>query len=525
MNREQRAILLIVLYLLISMNVFSQQNEPQKYALVIGNGNYVSFGSLPNALNDAEDMAATLQELGFTVETIRNGNRVQMAEGIMRLKNRLSVSKNSYGFFYYAGHGVQNNGNNYLIPSDVYIPSANYLGDTSISVQAMLAELNDAENELNIIVLDACRDFPAAWSRSMNRGLTVVSNQPADSIIVYATSAGSIAQDGTGRNGLFTSHLLTQLRTPGLSVTEIFNRTGSAVSQASNRQQIPAIYSQYFETAYLGASPMPAAITELSPAAEQRPQTLSAQTPAGSNIEMVQISAGTLAWPYATMTLSAFKMGKYEITQRQYQDIMGYNPSHFRSNPEVGENQDNRPVEYVTWYDAVEFCNKLSEREGLTPVYTITGRTPVLGYPIISATVTADWNASGYRLPTEAQWEYVCRAGTTTNWHFGNTESQLVNYALYNANSGSKTHEVGKKLPNAWGLYDMHGNVREWCWDWYGTLPTANQTNYTGAASGSSRLARGGSWSNSAENTQLGNRSSYSPDYRNSNIGFRVVRP
>jgi hypothetical protein len=243
--------LYIILFFLLATNIFAQQ----KYALVIGNGNYTSFGKLPNALNDANDMKVTLEGLGFTVDIITDGNRAQMAEAISRLKNRLSISKNSYGFFFYAGHGVQHNGINYIIPATADIPNANYLGDTSISVQTMLAELNDAGNDLNIIVLDACRDFPAAWSRSMNRGLAVVSNQPADSIIVYATSAGSTASDGTGRNGLFTSHLLTQLKTPGLSVRDVFDRTGAAVSQASNRQQIPAIYSQYFGTAYFGSQP------------------------------------------------------------------------------------------------------------------------------------------------------------------------------------------------------------------------------------------------------------------------------
>ena len=246
-----------VLLILLAVNIFAQQNEqaPKKFALVIGNGNYTSFGSLQNAVNDANDMADALQDLGFTVDKVLNGNRAQMVEGITKLKNRLSLSENSYGFLFYAGHGVQFNGVNYLIPAKADIPSANYLGDTAISVQTMLAELNDAGNELNVVVLDACRDFPAAWSRSMNRGLSVESNQPADSIIVYATSAGSTASDGTGRNGLFTSQLLKNIKTPGLEVNDVFRRTGADVAQASGRQQLPAIYSQFYGIAYLGQPP------------------------------------------------------------------------------------------------------------------------------------------------------------------------------------------------------------------------------------------------------------------------------
>ena len=254
--------LIIISLILITTNTFAQQ----KFALVVGNGNYTSFGSLPNALNDANDMAAVLQDLGFTVDKVLDGNRAEMTQSITRLRNRLSISKNSYGFFFYAGHGIQYNGVNYLIPSKADIPNSHYLGDTSISVQTLLAELNDAGNELNVIVLDACRDFPAAWSRTINRGLTVVSNQPADSIIVYATSAGSTAADGTGRNGLFTRHLLTQLKVPGHDVKEVFDLTGEAVSRESNRQQIPAIYSQYFGKVYLGTQPVTQPIAQ--PAAQ-----------------------------------------------------------------------------------------------------------------------------------------------------------------------------------------------------------------------------------------------------------------
>ena len=136
----------------------------------------------------------------------------------------------------------------------------------------------------------------------------------------------------------------------------------------------------------------------------------------------------------------------------------------------------------------------MSVMEGLTSAYTIENRTPATGYPITSAAVTVNWNATGYRLPTEAEWEYACRAGTTTAYNTGNTISD--NTGWYDANSKSRTHEVGLKPPNAWGLYDMHGNVWEWCWDWYGSYASGAQTDPTGAASGSYRVIRGGCWYN-----------------------------
>jgi hypothetical protein len=186
-----------------------------------------------------------------------------MEDALLRLKSRLSESKDSYGFFFYAGHGVQSQGDNFLIPVNSNIPTESNLRTRAVSVQTVLDDLNDAKNSLNVVVLDACRDNPFGWSRSGTRGLTIVTRQPADSIIVYATSAGQRASDGEGRNGLFTSQLLANLATPGLEVSEVFKRTGADVAHVSNNQQIPAIYSQFFKTAYLGVLPSDAALASV----------------------------------------------------------------------------------------------------------------------------------------------------------------------------------------------------------------------------------------------------------------------
>jgi len=240
----------------------------QKYALVIGNGNYANITKLNNPVNDANDMEVALKGLGFTVDKVLNGSLTQMESGIINLKKRLKGAKNSYGFFFYAGHGVQSNGENYLIPVDANIQSESFLRRQSIGVQEMLDELNDAGNELNVVVLDACRDNPFPWKRSSSRGLQVVGNQPADSIIVYATSAGSTAVDGTGRNGLFTSHLLNNLKQPGLEVAEVFRLTMGDVIRASNSQQRPAVYNQFAGLAYLGSKPQAMPPPQSAPAVQ-----------------------------------------------------------------------------------------------------------------------------------------------------------------------------------------------------------------------------------------------------------------
>jgi formylglycine-generating enzyme required for sulfatase activity len=266
--------------------------------------------------------------------------------------------------------------------------------------------------------------------------------------------------------------------------------------------------------------------------------------------DMARIPAGTFIMgspetePYhltdetqhqVTLTKS-FYMGKYQVTQEQYQAVIGSNPSYFTT---VVEGEDGTPgklpVEKVSWYDAIVFCNKLSVMEGLSPVYSISGSTDTAVWGTVPINYDETWDAAvmvsganGYRLPTEAEWEYACRAGTETAWYTSNTEAgppHLNTAAWYSDNAASKTHEVGLKTPNAWGLYDMHGNVYEWCWDWYvDDYPSGAQTDPDGAVAGTGRVARGGDWSCPAQYLRFAFRGSGDPSILYFIFGFRVVR-
>ena len=224
------------------------------------------------------------------------------------------------------------------------------------------------------------------------------------------------------------------------------------------------------------------------------------------------------------VALADFWISRYEVTQREYSALMHDNPSTFQG--------DSLPVENVSWLEAVRFCNAKSESEGLTPVYEIDG-----------AKVTWNLAADGYRLPTEAEWEYSCRAGTTTPFNLehsiGAEEANFYGHYPYEIEENyfsqhklttkpgiyrGETVEVGSFPPNKLGLYDMHGNVGEWCWDIYAPYPKGSSTNPTGPESGTRRVNRGGGWNDFAKNMRSAYRAAAPQERGMYNVGFRLVR-
>jgi formylglycine-generating enzyme required for sulfatase activity len=237
--------------------------------------------------------------------------------------------------------------------------------------------------------------------------------------------------------------------------------------------------------------------------------------------QMISLTGGTFqmgdslyAVPVHSVTVSDFKICNTEVTQAQFKQIMGVNPSIFNLDT-------NRPVENVTWFDAVLYCNALSKTENKDTVYTYNSifGTPGTGNGCLSLTeLEIDFNKDGYRLPTEAEWEYACRGGTSTGWYWTNTWDQTTanNYCWNSYNSGMTTQPVAQKIENGFGLYDMAGNVWEWCSD--------SLIRSVGSSSVHYRVLRGGSWHNSGDvNFRSGCRSNDFPYTSLYVYGFRVV--
>ncbi len=259
----------------------------------------------------------------------------------------------------------------------------------------------------------------------------------------------------------------------------------------------------------------------VAPAPAPAAASSAATAPVGATTNataMVSIPAGKFMMgdkdevdaPPHEVTVSSFFMDRHLVTQQQYAKVMGSNPSRWKG--------DKNPVEQLRWSDALAFCNKRSEREGLQPCYDLK-------------TLACNFAANGYRLPTEAEWEYACRARTTTPYFFGDNPARVGAYAWYEKNSEGHPRPVGQKLPNPWGLYDMAGNVWEWCNDYYQVdyYEKSARENPTGPESGPNRVLRGGAWRFSADNCRSGYRYNESPGsadvcFGYDIYGFRCVR-
>ena len=588
---KRYSILLVVLLLCVAITNAQQS----RIALVIGNANYQNGGDLTNPVNDANLMETTLQDLGFEVTKLTNASLKQMNTAALNFTRE--ITNYDVALFYYAGHGIEVEGTNYLVPVD-----ASLNDKYAVSYDAFeISKINDAfsrnSNNMNIMILDACRDDPfRSWQRGGDRGFVAIGNQTAGTIIAFATREGETASDGIGTNGLYTQELVKQMKI-SQDINSVFKNTRVAVLSASKKKQCPQEWDMTTGSFYFKKNSNPDVVPVFVPGDveygsisinteitgdlyvdNKKIGTLQAnsnnnklnQITIGSHIveikgnqnfkqtvivsensttyvdakstsprdipqSMVLIHAGTFTMgsPKSEVDRDSdetqhqvtinydFLMGKYEVTQAEYEALTGNNPSNFSS-------CDNCPVERVTWWDAIKYCNALSRKEGFSVAYNENTGDLLDANGNVTIDIT---KVVGYRLPTEAEWEYAARAGNTMPFSTGsNLTTSQANYNgnyPYNGNIKGiyreKTIAVGSFSPNNWGLYDMHGNVWEWCYDWKANY-IGNVINPIGADSGDYRVLRGGSWNYRERDCRSAYRYDFSPSAGYGYVGFRLCR-
>ena len=530
-----------------------------RVALVIGNAAYKSSAirDLENPVRDAQKVTEALEAAGFEVAIESNLEEDAFHDALEAFaeKSRRAAT----AAFYYAGHGMEEGGVNYLIPVDMKQPKN--VDHDAVELEEVIGSM---KGRRNLVFLDACRT-PPEWrppggeSRTiapLSRGLAAVAVETVDDILIsYAAAPKMTALDGeAGGNSPYAAALVKHMGTPGQRLVDMMMEVKKTVEASTGGKQVPWQNGSVGEKFYFVPKELdvinPDTTEEDRPVVDLPPPLLPAwerdwellkdrraetvrayietyKDELGARVRVAaakallaeptkgagSVSQGPLGMEFAWVPAGRFEMGspageegrdpdevqhevrisrgywmgKYEVTQGEWEAVMGANPSHFK-------NCMRCPVESVSWENVQEFISKLNKKE--------SGK------------------GHKHRLPSEAEWEYAARAGTT-----GARYGELDEIAWHEGNSGDTMYPVGLKVANGWGLHDMLGNVWEWTGDWYGEeYPSGAVTDPRGPASGSIRVIRGGGWSSRARYVRSAARFYDSPGSRGYDVGFRLVR-
>ncbi|MBQ3348855.1 MAG: SUMF1/EgtB/PvdO family nonheme iron enzyme [Thermoguttaceae bacterium] len=503
-----------------------------RYALLIGVNEYNKpIRSLRYCVNDMKLLAEIFEKNEIPKENIflvtddspserrptgaNIRQQIEIVTQLMGANDQLTVA--------FAGHGVKVKDKSYLCPSDTNLKDINSI----VSRDWVFEQLEKCKAKQKVFIVDACRDEVAFGDqRSLSGARTLEDPIGADThgfILLASCDEKQTSREHSDlKHGVFTYFLAEGLsgavkdEDGYVSIMNAFQyasaKTKKYVYREFNDLQVPTFRQGGEMTDFYIAKVSCTPPTPPAPVVEQRPapapvQTSSFDTPGAKAGERRIVTVNGVEFAFRWCPPGTFMMGspeseeghwnrekqhevtltkgfwmmETEVTQKQWKAIMGNNPSYFEG--------DDLPVECVSWNDCQEFCKKCAQ----------------LGLPV--------------QLPTEAQWEYACRAGTT-----GAYAGNLDEMAWYDSNSGSKTHPVGTKKPNAWGLYDMQGNVCEWCQDWYGDYPSGSVTDPAGPSSGSLRVVRGGDLGDGARDCRSADLGLCDPGARLHELGFRAVR-
>lgn len=509
-------------------------SRSKRFALLIGVDSYADSQITPlnGAVNDARELReALVKYAGFDPDQVliltsddpdeeRRPTRINILNKLSILKK--AVPKDGLLLFAFSGHGMERNGKAYLLPLDARVGGdIDLLEQSAINITDMKERIRATNVGQVMVVLDACRNNPEGgkgggdnlMSNAYRKFDFNVRNQEVRAFVtLYATDIGKRAYEyKQKKQGYFSWALVEALKggasnsqgevTLGALISYVQEKVPRKVLLDLGKEQLPLVDVQGYKANELviAAAPKDLPPPKLSPTFTNKLGMEFVLIPAGvftmgasitevqkayEKLRDVKQEMFTSATYYHQVAISQpFYLGRYEVTQAQWMAVMGTNPSKFKG--------DNLPVEQVSWDDVQEFIRKLNGQ-----------------------------GKGEYRLPTEAEWEYACRAGTT-----GNFAGNLGEMAWYEVNSDNKTHLVGQKSSNSWGLYDMHGNVMEWCQDWFGErfYDYSPEVDPQGPSTGTNRVIRGGSWGASEEYCRSAFRNFGGPGSRTDFLGFRVV--
>ena len=501
-----------------------------KYALLVGVSNYehprLNQPQLKYPEDDVKALALELRSAGYEVQELvgKSATRDSVNAAMQRISKRgTSDDVLILGFF---GHGVQYGDSAYYCPYDTDLRTAkddddNELRDkgglllqepdpaTMVSMRDMLDTLTISKTGSRLLLADCCREDPSRArvglrARAFGEGLQV--NQiPGNCAAFFACGAGQQAfEDEDWQHGAFTRALLDTLRSKrDLTANELYPLLYRRVNELISSK--PAIAAKQ-TVSHVTRDLVDLKLGRNRPMAPSLPQTL--VNGLGATFRLIPAGSFLMGSPesdpdaysdekpqHTVMISRSYYMGETEVTQGQWKAVLGTEPWKGKDNVREGANY---PATNLSWEDAVEYCRRLSELEGRT-----------------------------YRLPTEAEWEYACRGVTKTRYSFGDDAGDLSKYGWFEDNASDKgesyAHEVKQKLANPYGLYDIHGNVWEWCSDWYGDYSVGALTDPLGAAGGSYRVSRGGCWDFQASSCRAALRGGSEPSYRDSYLGFRLL--
>ncbi len=523
----------LIMLTLMSCCAFAQLSG-RKYALVVGIDRYPHWDNLTYAVNDARGMAKLFVEMGFEVKTLYNDRASRQAiTGWLEDELAPRLTESDMVVFFFAGHGetrfLAGKDWGYIVPVDGTKKSATWISMQQL--ETLSQKMGNARHQA--FLMDSC--FGGSLLFRESRGiepdipgyLSEITRRKARQVLAAGGKNQRVVDGGPGGHSVFTGHLIKGIRDRYADLNAdgwvTFNELYSYVlPAASNRHQTPAYGTlpghELGENLFrVGGATLPGDTdpgvtpggtrrdggdenTGAGPEPPRKAGTLQTFKVGNLEMKMVWCPPGTFMMGSPedeperrdgeirrrVELTEGFWMAQTEVTQAQWRAVMGSLPEKLTDARFLG---DDKPVIYVSWDDVQTFLNKLNE------------------------------GGDSFRLPTEAEWEYACRAGTT-----GAYAGDLGQMAWYRDNAKGETHEVARKQPNSWGLYDMHGNVYEWCADWYGGYAPGPVTDPRGLDTGGRRVLRGGSWIDDGSRVRSARRNHSGPVNRYGFIGFRPVR-